>query len=141
TSRRMLHMFVDDLTPEERLFRPSPGANCVDWLVGHLVLVERMFHTRFGTTSPPVPEGFEKTFARDDVAPKQADYGDTSRLLALFDEHRDATLESIRAMTSDQLAAPLTHPRFKTVGEAAAFCALHVTMHAGQISMIRRALG
>ena len=60
TSRRMLHMFVDDLTAEERLFRASPGANCVDWLVGHLVLVERMFHARFGTKSPPVPEGLEK---------------------------------------------------------------------------------
>lgn len=134
-------MFVDDLTAEERLFRASPGANCVDWLVGHLVLVERMFHTRFGTTSPPVPEGFEKTFARDDVAPKQPNYGDTSRLMALFDEQRNASIETIRALTPEQLAAPLTHPRFATVGEAAAFCALHVTMHAGQVSMIRRALG
>jgi uncharacterized damage-inducible protein DinB len=140
-SRKMLHMFVDDLTPDERLHRSCAGANCIDWLVGHLVVVERMFHQRIGATSPPIPEGFDKKFARDESAPKQADYGDTSNLMELFDEQRDATIEKVRTLTADDLAKPLQHPRFSNVGEAIAFCSLHVAMHAGQMSMIRRSLG
>jgi uncharacterized damage-inducible protein DinB len=142
-SRRMLHMFVDDLTPQERLHRACAGANCIDWTVGHLVLTERMFHTRLGVTSPPIPEGLEPKFARTEEAVKQADYGDTSGLMALFDEQRNATLEAVKSMTPEQLSQPLEkpHPRFSTMGEAAAFCSLHVTMHAGQMSIIRRTLG
>lgn len=143
TSRRMLHMFVDDLTPEERRHRVCPEANCVDWLVGHLVLTEQRFHAVFEAKSPTLPDGFDKTFARDEVAPRQADYGDTSGLMPLFDEQRSITVQKVCEFTHEQLMVPLLkpHPRFSTLGEAAVFCALHVAMHAGQMSMIRRMLG
>ncbi len=143
TSRRMLHMFVDDLTTEQRRHRVCPEANCVDWLVGHLVLTEQRFHAVFDAKSPTLPEGFDKKFARDEVAPRQADYGDTSGLMRLFDVQRNITVEKVSQMTQEQLMVPLLkpHPRFSTLGEAAIFCALHVNIHAGQISMIRRMLG
>ncbi|MBX3441413.1 MAG: DinB family protein [Planctomyces sp.] len=140
-SRGMLHMFVDDLTPEEWLHRPCPGANCAAWIVGHLVVVEGMFHKRFGAESPPLPEGFEAVFARDEVAPARAEYGDVTALMPLFDAARDVTIAAVSAMTPERLAEPLTHQRFSNIGEAAAFCSLHGTMHAGQISLIRRSLG
>jgi hypothetical protein len=142
-SRKFLHMFVDDLTPVERRFRACPEANCIDWLVGHMVLSEQRFHAVFGAPSPALPAGFDAKFARDDVAPRQSDYGETSGLMTLFDEQRNVTVEAVRALTTEQLILPLAkpHPRFSTLGEAAAFCSLHVTMHAGQMSMIRRVLG
>lgn len=142
-SRKMLHMFVDDLTPAERLHRSCAGANCIDWLLGHLTVVETMFHKRLGATSAPLPEGFEKSYARDETAPKQEHYGDTSGLMTLFDRQRDITIERVRTLTADDMAKPVQppHPRFSTVGDAAAFCSLHVAMHAGQMSMIRRSLG
>lgn len=143
TSRRMLHMFVDDLTPAERLHRLCPEANCVDWLVGHLILTEQRFHAVFEAKSPPLPEGFDKRFARDETAPKQADYGDTSGLMKLFDQQREVTIEKVCQFNNEQLIVPLLkpHPRFSTLGEAAIFCSLHLQTHAGQISMIRRSLG
>lgn len=142
-SRRMLHMFVDDLTADERRFRACPEANCIDWLVGHLTLTEQRFHAVFDATSPALPAGFEARYARDDTAPRQADYGDTASLMAIFDEQRNVTIETVRALPQETLMLPLVkpHPRFSTLGEAAVFCALHVTMHAGQMSMIRRVLG
>jgi uncharacterized damage-inducible protein DinB len=53
------------------------------------------------------------------------------------------TIDYIRRATPEQLNKPLEkpNPRFGTVGEFAAFMAMHVTMHAGQITIIRRALG
>ena len=143
TSRRMLHMFVDDLTPEERRYRICPEANCIDWLVGHLVLTEQRFHAVFGAESPPLPPGFDVTFARDDVATRRADYGDTSGLMALFDQQRNITIDRVSQLNQEQLIVPLAkpHPRFSTLGEAAVFCSIHVMMHAGQMSMIRRMQG
>jgi uncharacterized damage-inducible protein DinB len=143
TSRRMLHMFVDDLTPEQRLYRICPEANCVDWVVGHLVLTEQRFHAVFGAASTPLPEGFDKLFARDETAPRQVSYGDTSNLMKLFDQQRDITINRVCELKEEELIVPLTnpHPRFSTLGEAAQFCALHTTLHAGQFSMIRRMLG
>lgn len=143
TSRKFLHMFVDDLTPVERLYRACLTANCADWMVGHLILTERMFHKRFGVVSPAVPEGFEQVFARDEIAPQSASYGETAHLMALFDEQRNVTIEAVRGMTDEQLAKPLETPHrmFTTLGEAASFCAMHVIVHAGQISMTRRVMG
>ena len=143
TSRRMLHMFVDDLTPEQRRHRICPEANCIDWLVGHLTLTEQRFHAIFDAKSTPLPAGFDATFARDDIATRRPDYGDTSGLMALFDEQRNITIARVGELTQEQLIVPLVkpHPRFSTLGEAAIFCSIHVTMHAGQMSMIRRMLG
>ena len=143
TSRRMLHMFVNDLTPEERRYRICPEANCIDWIVGHLVLTEQRFHTVFGAKSPALPAGFDATYARDDVATRRPDYGDTSGLLALFDEQRNVTIERVCELAPEELMVPLLkpHPRFSTLGEAAVFCSVHVMLHAGQMSMIRRMLG
>jgi hypothetical protein len=63
--------------------------------------------------------------------------------MALFDLQRDITIGKVRTLTADEMAKPVQppHPRFSTVGDAAAFCSLHVAMHAGQMSMIRRTLG
>jgi uncharacterized damage-inducible protein DinB len=143
SSRRMLHMFVDDLTAEERRHRICPEANCVDWLVGHLTLTEQRFHAVFDAKAPALPEGFDALFARDDAAVRRPDYGDTTGLMARFDEQRNATIARVSEFTIEQLMVPLAkpHPRFSTLGEAAIFCAIHVTMHAGQMSMIRRMLG
>jgi hypothetical protein len=61
--------------------------------------------------------------------------------MALFDQQRNATIATGQSLTPEQLAKPVQHPRFSSVGEAIAFSTLHVSMHAGQISLIRRTLG
>jgi hypothetical protein len=142
-SQRMIAMFTADLSPADMLHRPCPGANCAAWIVGHLILTERMLHRAIGVTSPALPEGFEAKFARDEVAPKLADYGDVSSLPKLFDEHRAMSIAAIDSLSDDTLAAPLEkpHPMFKQAFERVNFLAAHVAMHAGQISSIRRSLG
>jgi hypothetical protein len=63
--------------------------------------------------------------------------------MPLFNQHRERLIDAVRRATPEQLDKPLENPRpmFKTVGEMANFMALHVAMHAGQITMIRRSLG
>lgn len=146
TSKDLMHRFVEDLRPEEYLHRPAPKANCVAWLLGHLILTERRALANLGVPQgemPQLPEGFEKRFARDEAAPGAADFGDVTPLLPLWERHRQMLIDKVSAATAEQLDRPLEkqHPRFSKAGEMAAFMAQHAMLHTGQISTIRRSLG
>jgi hypothetical protein len=133
-----------DFSAADLLYRPTAEANCAAWIVGHLVVSSRMMMTRLGVTEfPTLPEGFETKFARDDVAPKLADYGDTSKLAEIFTKHHELFARHVAGMAASKLAEPLAapHPRFKTFGELAGFATVHIALHAGHLSLIRRMLG
>jgi uncharacterized damage-inducible protein DinB len=144
TSQILLDSFLKDISAEDYLHRPVAGANCAAWIVGHLVLTDRSVLGRLGMKDlPALPDGFEQRFARNERAPAAADYGEVSVLRPLWNRHRELLAQAVRNLPDAQFQQPLEQPRplFKTVGEMAHFMAIHATMHAGQISTIRRSLG
>jgi len=146
-AKGMLARFTADLMPAEYLHRSCDGANCTAWIIGHLILSERGALKRLGFTPeqmPALPEGFETRYARDETAPKSASYGDVSGLMELFNAHRDLFISAVRALPPEKLDGTLEkpHPMFATIWEYITFMgAIHLTMHAGQITMIRRSMG
>ena len=143
-SHFLYDQFIADLTEAEYLRRPVPGANCVAWLTGHLILTERRALAAAEVADlPPLPEGFEARFGRDEVAAGAQAFGDTTILRPLLAQHRRLLISALRELTPDQLDKPLPNPttRAGTVGEVIHFMALHMTLHTGQISTIRRSLG
>ena len=143
-SQALLHRYTADLTPQEYLHRPSPKANCAAWTIGHLVLTDRRCLGTLGVTDlPALPEGFEKIFGRDEASAQAATFGDVSILMPLFDQHRNRLIEAVKSAPAEQLSKALEkpHPMFASAGEQAMFMALHTSMHAGQITLIRRSLG
>jgi uncharacterized damage-inducible protein DinB len=141
----LIHRFVDDLKPHEFEHQPCDGANCTAWILGHLALTDRRQLAWLGATNlPPLPAGFEERFLTTRTkAEQQAGYGDPKELIAAFDAHRDALIAFVPGVSAEKLAepAPVARPMFSTCGEAVLFMALHVSMHAGQLSTIRRSLG
>ncbi len=143
-SQLLLQRYIKDLTPDEYLHRATPSANCVAWTVGHLILTERRALGAFGVTDlPALPDGFEKRFSRDDGCPQATEFGDVSVLMPLFDKHRALLIDAVKRSGDEQLSKAVPEPRpiFGTFGEMANFMALHVSLHAGQITMTRRSLG
>ncbi len=144
-SKQMLLWYVQDLTPQEFLHRPAPKVNCAAWLLGHLTLTDRrVLEMALGITDvPALPDGFERTFSRDEGCPQAESFGDVSVLAPLFTAYRDLLIDQVRKADPAALDRPLDkpHPRFKTAGEAINFMAIHTAMHAGQITVIRRSLG
>ena len=143
-SQKLLNRYCEDLKPDEYLHRPCAGANCAAWLIGHLILTERMALKRVGATDvPPLPDGFEKRFARDAEAPKSNEYGDVASLMPLFNQHRQLLIDTVKRLPPAALdqSVEKPHPMFNTIGEAVNFMGAHTSMHAGQITMIRRSLG
>jgi hypothetical protein len=143
-SASLLQRYVADLTPEEFLHRPADNANCTAWLIGHLTLTDRRGLALLGVTDlPALPADFEKRFSRDEGSPQASDFGDVANLMPLFDKHRGMLIDAVKRVAPAQFDKPLETPRplFKTLGEMINFYAHHTTMHAGQITIIRRSLG
>ena len=143
-SGRFLGMMTADLTPEQLLHRPCEGANCAAWLLGHLILTDRGGYKLFGDVSelPALPDdGFESRFSRNEEAPKAGEFGDVSKLAPLFQETHNHFIAKAATLSEETLVTPVENRPFKTIGEMMFFMPIHITSHAGQISMIRRTLG
>jgi uncharacterized damage-inducible protein DinB len=144
-SKQLMVRYCDDLKPDEYLHRPTPRSNCVAWLLGHLILTDRRILTTMLPSAdvPALPDGFEKRFSRDEGVPQASEFGDVTILLPLFIRMRDALINRVMTASSEELDKQIDppHPRFKIVWEAVNFMGLHVAMHAGQITIIRRSLG
>jgi hypothetical protein len=115
--------------------------------VGHLILTERNALGRLGLKPdqlPPLPDGFDQRFARDEQAPKAREYGDTAILIPLFNQHRQLTIDTVKNLPPASFDQPLEKPHAmgSTIGEWTNFLGgTHVSMHAGQITIIRRSMG
>jgi hypothetical protein len=143
-AKNMLDALTADLQGAEWDHRAVPNSNCAAWLVGHLILVDRRALNLAGVTDlPELPAGFETVFSREADAPMAKTFGDSSHLMPMFDKHRDLLIAAVEKLPAAKLEEPLpkASPRFSTHGEFFSFMALHVIMHAGQISTIRRSLG
>jgi hypothetical protein len=143
-SGRLLHRMVDDLTPDEWHRQPVPGANSAAWVIGHLALTLRNGLRRMRATDvPEFPAGLEEKFkTTKQPACDQSDCGDPKALLAVFDACLERFMALVRTLPADSLTAAAEGPPLATNrAEAILFGALHIAMHTGQLSTIRRSLG
>src|SRR5262249_26805973 len=142
---RLFRRMADDLTPDEFLRQPVPGANSAAWVVGHLTNTLRNSLRRLGGTDlPELPSGLAGKFAATKrAAGEQTDWGNPEALLKLFDTFGERLIALIPTLPTERLATvPEVRPPFATnLGEAIQFGALHIAMHTGQLSTIRRSLG
>src|SRR4051794_14468621 len=145
TAQKLLHVMIDDLTPVEFNCQPVPGANCPAWVVGHLALTLRNGLRRMGAADvPELPPGLEDQFkATRQAAGPQAGYGDPKALVAVFDACLERFIQTVRGLPAESLAGPpdFRGPFATNRAEAIQFGALHIALHAGQLSTVRRRLG
>ncbi|MBN9122270.1 MAG: DinB family protein [Planctomycetes bacterium] len=144
-SQQFLHRMVDDLTEEEFRHQPVPGANSAAWIVGHLGVVACRSAARLGAVG--LPELAAETTARftatKKAAGEQVALGTKAELLALFDAGTEKLIAAVRVLPAEALTNPNTSgPAFAAnLGEAVLFGTIHIGMHSGQLSTIRRSLG
>jgi uncharacterized damage-inducible protein DinB len=144
-ARQFVHRMVDDLTPEEFRYQPVAGANSAAWIVGHLAVVARRTAERLGVSDlPALTEEFIGRFSTTKKpADAQAELGTKEELLALFDGCVEKLIGALRTAPTSSFDGPPPAPNpFATNnGEMLLFGTMHVMMHCGQISTIRRGLG
>ncbi len=143
--QQLLHRMVDDLTADEFGHQPVPGTNCAAWVVGHLAVTARRTAERLGATDlPPLTEEFVALYSvTKKPAGAQTELGEKADLLKLFDGCVEKLIEAVRALPTEALSNPPANPSAfaSNYGEAVLFGAIHVAMHCGQLSTVRRSLG
>ena len=133
------------LTDEDAMKQPSPGGNCLNWVVGHIV------GSRAGTLGvlgQESPFGVEK-YARYERGSKPVVDSEGTLPLAEMVADFAATAQGLKAglagLTPEMLAekapfSPGENPQ-ETVGSLLAGLVFHEGYHIGQLGILRRVAG
>jgi uncharacterized damage-inducible protein DinB len=139
---RVAEANASGLTHEDSLRQPSPGGNCSNWILGHMVGAHNSVMRLLG--EEPVWE--DESLARAATEPiterHQAIPWET--LCERFITSRDRCLAAIEGLTDEQLGeGGFTDPFGDacTRGELLSLLAFHQTYHAGQLGLSRRLAG
>jgi hypothetical protein len=154
TARYVTNAYLSDLSDQELLIRPTPGAHHIAWQIGHLLLSEAMMVNAVTPGSAiSFPAGFEVLHA----APKgpaepAAAYADSAvpgafytkdRYVDLRTRLRAKTLELIDSIPLNELDAPgpeKMRAYAPTKGAVLLAIGTHEMMHSGQWAVVRRYL-
>jgi hypothetical protein len=142
----MIESYLSDITPEETMVRPAPGANHLAWQLGHLISAEtRLVEAAAPGSMPKLPEGFAEKHNKD-TAPSDnpADFLSKEEYLQLARQVRSATLTSLDAISEADLSKPVSGrlpPWIKVGGDCFTTAGSHWVLHAGQWVVLRRYLG
>lgn len=142
TNNIIIHRQVRGLTHEESLLKPPFRANCLNWVVGHILTGRGTCLSLLGL--PPVLT--EEARLLYDRGSEELNQLEKASLLEDLIEKLDRSLAQItvalQVMTEEQLVSPVnfgTQPQ--PLGEALHFLMWHETYHTGQLELLRQLAG
>jgi hypothetical protein len=137
---RVMAVNLEGFTHDEALAQPPGGGNCVNWVVGH-VIVHRNHMLRALGHAPVW--GAEDDARYDRGSQPVTGPGDALPLEALTDalaRSREALVAALDA-TTDEVLAAVPDGATMPLGQRLALLMVHEGYHVGQISMLRRVSG
>ncbi len=135
---------LEDVTHEESLVRP-PAGNCLNWVLGHVVLYRGTMLKMIGRR--PLLEGERATpYQRGSHPDGSEHYLDLATLRGLLSDAHQEFIPALAVMTVEELAANVPDefnrpPLAGSIGNALARLSFHESYHAGQIGLLRRIAG
>jgi uncharacterized damage-inducible protein DinB len=132
---------VAGLTHEQSLVQPPHGANCANWILGHVARVQNGVMRVVG--EKPVWESDQLARAGFDPITGPANAIDWDTLKSRFFGSRERCVAAIAALSDDALAEAVPHPFGGTCSRAEFlnFVAFHQAYHTGQLGVARRLAG
>ena len=142
----VVSMYLEDLSDEDLLRRPSEGSNHIAWQLGHLISSEnRLNNTVCPDSMPELPEGFDDRHTKETASlDDPSSFLTKTEYINAMNEQREGTLALLGRLSDDELSAasPDSLAIFgPTVAAVIAGQAAHWMMHAGQWAVVRRQLG
>lgn len=144
-ARQATLAFFSDIPADKVLAAPVPGGNPPLWVLAHLAWTENLFLTKCAGKASMYPSEWEPLFAMKSVPPTDlAAVPPAQKVIEVLAAIRESLLAWYASATPEQLTAPLS-------GGFAAFApsyadlparfAWHEGLHAGQMTVCRKALG
>lgn len=144
-SGRNLLSFIEDIPADKYTWQPFKGANHTLWVLGHLTWTMDAFLTGLGGKQSGMPASWPELFAwKTTPVDDPTKYPPLAEVREVFKRQREAFLGWFKSMDEAKLAEPLPQdyqmfaPNYGAMMGALAW---HEGMHAGQITVIRKALG
>jgi hypothetical protein len=148
-ARQYTSLLIADIDDSDWFVQPAGLATHVGWQVAHLAVAEyglclyRM-RGRQPADAALLPSEFRRQFGKGSVPRAEPDANHSPAAIrdVLHRVHQRA-LEELASCTDEQLDAPTEAPftAFPTKLGGLLFCAAHEMLHAGQLGILRRALG
>jgi hypothetical protein len=146
STRQMSEKLLADFkTPQDWVHQVHPGANHALWFVGHMTNTDNFLLSLVSPANTIPLDGFNIRFGMGSQPTSEPDqYPPAEKVLATMRERRAKVLEVLAGFSDEDLAkktpegAPEFLPDFASVFEMVIW---HEGLHAGQLSVTRRALG
>lgn len=144
-SRNFLNGILRDFPEDQALFAPFAGANHATWILGHITWVDDTVLQLWGGRATGLPANWPDLFAWKSApetdAGRYPSFSDMKNhlherrevLVGWFGTLDDATLRSRLGGELDWFA--------RSIGHLPGSIACHENMHAGQLTVVRKALG
>ena len=138
--------YLQDLTEAELLHRPAPGANHINWQLGHIIASEKqIIDSCVPGSMPALPAGFQEKYAKGTATiDDPAQLCTKDELLQVYRVQRAATLAAMVKLTDadlDRESPEMIRSYCPNFAAAFTMQGSHWLMHAGQWAVIRRQLG
>ena len=136
---------LEDLTHAESVIPPPNGGNCLNWVLGHIVLTRNTIVRLAGGT--PFSIGEELAVYRRGSSPGGAEgYLDLATLRGYLDDSQHQLVPALAAISEKTIASAVPEPFNKpplngSLGEALGRLSFHEAYHTGQIGLLRRIAG
>lgn len=142
TSEKILAAFE---TPEDWTHQVVPGTNHALWFAGHMATADNFFISRIAPDRAKKFDDWDKLFGIGSKPTSEPDeFPPVAEVLDAMRERRGVFLELLRGRSDAELAGPPATgasdflPDLGSIFEMATW---HETLHLGQVTVVRRALG
>lgn len=142
----LVNEYLKDLSDDEILMRPAPGANHIAWQLGHLIHSEvQLLSGLPGATKFSLPPNFATQHSKDTAAiDPPTGFLTKTEYLKLYAEVRAHTKKFVDSFPESEYDGPTHGPLASiapTHGTMLVLIGNHPMLHVGQFVVLRRKLG
>jgi len=138
---------LEGLTHDDSLKSPEEGGNCINWVVGHVLIGRNILFRQLGGDAF-LTEEEAMPYQRGAASLKVGDPCiDLARLMTGLEETSAVLMERIKALDDEGLGRSLDPSAFPvqvekpTLGALLSLLMFHESYHSGQVGILRRLAG
>lgn len=137
---RIIQAQLDGLSEADALLQPPDGGNCLNWLLGHILLSRQTMFKRLGV--PPLGniEDYQRYKRDSQPITHEADALPLNRLLNDLHASQERLLARLNEISEDEMTA-IPDGQERSMAEQVSFLSWHETYHVGQMEQLRRLAG
>ena len=140
-NQAILHRHTQDLTQADSLVQPPFQANCMNWVLGH-ILANRDTILNFLGLEKSLSSGEHQLYHRGSERLTDADLAsDLPQLLARLEKTKEQILLALETIEPAGLDKTVHFGEDTPLGEVIDFLFWHETYHIGQLELLRQVAG